>query len=87
MTEREYEGLRRGNTRYYGSYPYYGEEEPRDGYFAFFKLRCLICLILFLGLIAVDKQTSLRKNEKVKKVMHILSQENITIEECMGMIE
>lgn len=87
MTEREYEGLRRGSAGYYGGHRYDEEEEPRDGYFAFFKLRCLICLVLLLGLIAVDQQLDLKNNEKTVKVMAILGQEEITIEECMGIIK
>ena len=58
-----------------------------DGYFAFFKLRCLFCLVLFLGLVVVDQETSLGENEKVKKTMHLLAQERITAEECMGLIK
>lgn len=87
MTEREYEGLRRGNAGYYSGHRSDEEEEPRDGYFAFFKLRCLICLVLLLGLITVNQQFELKKNEKVAGIMALLGQEEITIEECMGIIK
>ena len=91
VTEREYEQLRgynkggyyRGNR--YDSYD--PNEQPQDGYFAFFKLRCLICLVLFLGLVAIDKQLNIRENDKVQQVMAMLDKEEITVEECWGLIE
>lgn len=88
MTEREFEQLRGyGRTTNYHKSRYDYEEEPKDGYFAFFKLRCLICLVLFLGLVAVDRQLDIRENEKVQQTMQMLNKEEITVAECWGLIK
>lgn len=86
MTEREYEGLRRGRFGYDSGNGYH-REEPRDGYFAFFKLRCLICLMLFFGVVAADQKLNLKDNDKTEKIMALLGKEEITLEECMGILE
>lgn len=85
MTEREFDRLRGYQRNSYNHFE--REEEPQDGYFAFFKLRCLICLVLFLGLVAVDKQLNIKENDKVKQVMQILNQEEISVEECFQIIK
>lgn len=86
MTEREFQQLRGYGTSNHRNNRYY-EEEPRDGYFAFFKLRCLICLVLFLGLVAVDRQLDIRENEKVQQAMQMLNKEEVTVEECFQIFE
>lgn len=85
MTEREFEQLR-GYSR--GVYDRNNrDEEPEDGYFEFFKLRCLICLVLFLCLVAVDQQINLKENDKVKQVVSLIGKEKITVEECFQILE
>ena len=81
MTEREFEQLR----RQYQS-PYERSEEPEDGYFAFFKLRVLICFVLFLAIVAANTQFQIKDNEKVQEVLQLLNSENVTVEECFSII-
>lgn len=87
MTEREFQQLRGYGTSNHRNNRYNYEEEPRDGYFAFFKLRCLICLVLFLGLVAVDRQLDIREYEKVQQAMQMLNKEEVTVEECFQIFE
>lgn len=79
MTQREYERLR--TSKYYRGYSSRQQgsdrNQPEDGYFAFFKLRCLICLVLFLGMVAVDRRIDARENQNVKQVMNYLNQDKI----------
>ena len=91
VTEREFEKLRdyrrdSSNNHYHRNHDD-EKEEPQDGYFAYFKLRCLICFVLFLGLIALDQQLDIKENEKVQQAMSMLNEEEITIEECFQMVE
>lgn len=85
VTEREFEKLRNYEREPSGRYE--KDEVTRDGYFAFFKLRCLICLVLFLGLVAVDKQVNIRENDRVMQAVNLLNRENFTWEECMGFLQ
>ena len=91
MTEREFEKLREyrrdPNGNHYNRKHDSEIEEPQDGYFAYFKLRCLICFVLFLGLIAIDQQLDIKENEKVQQAMSMLNEEEITVEECFQILE
>ena len=82
MTKREFEQLRR---QYHN--PYERSEEPEDGYFAFFKLRVLICFVLFLAIVAANTQFQIKDHEKVQEVLQLLNSENVTIEECFSIIK
>ena len=81
MTEREYEQLRRQYQN-----PYERSEEPEDGYFAFFKLRVLICFVLFLAIVAANTQFQINDNEKVQAVLQLLNSEKVSVEECFSII-
>jgi hypothetical protein len=73
MTQREYERLRRG-----GFYRKKQEKnETEDGYFAFFKLRCLICFVLFLGFVAIDRRVDVSSQPVVKQFVQSLNEETI----------
>lgn len=91
MTEKEYEQLRgyqtdSGNKNSNMNH-LYENDEPRDGYFAYFKLRCLICFVLFLGIIALDQQLNIKANKKVQQAISLLNKEDITAEECFQIIK
>lgn len=81
MTEREFEQWRR-------SYSPSGDSQRKDGatYFSFFKLRCLICLILLLAGILSDRQFNLGSRAKVQQFFSLLEQEEITVEECFQVL-
>ena len=87
MTEREFEQLRNSYQNYGGRYENRNSEEGEGGYFAFFKLRCLICLILFLGIVVLDRQIDIRSNDRVRQVVYLLEQEEITAEQCFNIIK
>jgi hypothetical protein len=74
MTQREYERLRRGGFYRSGRQEKNGTE---DGYFAFFKLRCLICFVLFLGFVAVDRRVDVSSQPVVKQFVQSLNEETI----------
>lgn len=56
------------------------KEEHRDGYFSFFKLRCLICFVLFLFFVAVDRRIDVQKTPLVRQVMQYLNEETIPVQ-------
>lgn len=77
MTQREYERLRRhGRPVSQGNRD---SSDPEDGYLAFFKLRCLICFVLFLGLVAVDRRIDAGENPAVKQVVKYLNEETVPV--------
>lgn len=84
MTQKEYERLRTG---YHKGYSYHQSGSDRDtssdGYFAFFKLRCLVCFVLFLGLVAIDRRMDMSENENVQQVMSYLNEETIPVGEII----
>lgn len=85
MTQREYERLR---TRGYSYYQSDSEQDTSsDGYFVFFKLRCLICFVLFLGIVAVDRRMDARENETVQQVMSYLNEETIPVDKMLEHLE
>ncbi|MDO4555937.1 MAG: hypothetical protein Q4B70_12430 [Lachnospiraceae bacterium] len=53
--------------------------KSEDGYLAFFKLRCLICFVLFLGLVAVDQRMNAKEYEPVKQVINYFHEETIPV--------
>lgn len=81
MTEREFEQLRK-------SYSSGGDSKEKDGttYFSFFKLRCLLCLILLLAGILSDRQFNLGNRENVRQFFSLLEKEEITVEECFQIL-
>ena len=88
MTQREYERLRSQSVRYGyhqnkrldSRYPKSSsQDKPDDGYLAFFKLRCLICFVLFLGLVAVDRRIDAKDHESVQQVVKYLNEETIPV--------
>lgn len=85
MTQKEYERLR--TSGYHKGYSYHQSsatnDTPSDGYFAFFKLRCLICFVLFLGLVAIDRRIDARESETVQQVMSYLNEETIPVGEML----
>ena len=84
MTEKEFDQLRNSYSKRNGNT--YEKEEP-SGYFSYFKLRCMICLIILLTIIVLDRQIGIRDNEKVTQCMQLLGKEELTIEECLKVIE
>lgn len=78
MTKKEYERLRRNNIR--TNHP----EPEKDGYFAFFKLRCLICLVFFLFLVAVDRRIDLKEKNKVVKMVEYVGEETIPVQSILS---
>lgn len=82
MTEREFEQLRR-------SYAPGSDSQRKDSatYFSFFKLRCLLCLILLLAGILSDRQIDLGSRVKVQQFFSLLEKEEITVEECLQVLQ
>lgn len=77
MTQKEYERLRRHGRPISQGNREMGDSE--DGYLAFFKLRCLICFVLFLGLVAVDRRIDAGDNPTVKQVVKYLNEETVPV--------
>ena len=83
MTEKEFDQIR---NSYYGRNTNKQEPKESSGYFSYFKIRCLICIIIFLTVLVLDRQIDLHNNKKVAMCMQLLGKDEITIEECLGMI-
>lgn len=83
MTEKEFNQLR---TSYSGRTNKNQNTEESSGYFSYFKIRCLICLIIFLSILVLDRQIDLRQYDEVAKCMQLLGKEEITVEECLNII-
>ena len=83
MTEKEFNQLR---NSYSGRTNNNQNTEESSGYFSYFKIRCLICLIIFLSILVLDRQIDLRQYDEVAKCMQLLGEEDITVEECLNII-
>ena len=83
MTEKEFNQLR---NSYSGRTNKNQNTEESSGYFSYFKIRCLICLIIFLSILVLDRQINLRQYDEVAKCMQLLGEEDITVEECLNII-
>ena len=84
MTQREFDQIRNSyNNR---NTIKKQTDEGISGYFAYFKIRCLICLIIFLSIVILDRQVGLQHYDEVKKCMQLLGEEEITVEDCMNII-
>ena len=83
MTEKEFNQIR---NSYYGRHTNKQEVKESSGYFSYFKIRCLICLIIFLTVLVLDRQIDLHKYQEVAMCMQLLGKEEITVEECLGIV-
>ncbi len=84
MTQREFDQIRNSyNNR---NTMKKQTDEGSSGYFAYFKIRCLICLIIFLSLVIFDRQVGLQQYDEVVKCMQLLGEEEITVEDCMNIM-
>ena len=84
MTEREFDQIR--NSYYSRNSSKKQEDEGSSGYFAYFKIRCLICLIILLSIIILDRQIGIKQYNEVIRCMELLSEEEITVEECLSIL-
>lgn len=87
MTEREFEQMRNAYHCNGKRTEHHKSERAQSSYFAFFKLRCLVCGLLFLGMLLLDRQTDLKSNNKVQQMLHLLAQEEITTEQCFQILK
>ena len=83
MTEKEFDQIR---NSYYGRNTNKQETKESSGYFSYFKIRCLICIVIFLTVLVLDRQIDLHNYKEVAMCMQLLGKDEITIEECLGMI-
>ncbi len=83
MTEKEFDQIR---NSYYGRNTNKQETNESSGYFSYFKIRCLVCLIIFLTVLVLDRQIDLHEYKEVSMCMQLLGKEEITIEECLSVI-
>ena len=83
MTEKEFDQIR---NSYYGRNTNKQEPKESSGYFSYFKIRCLICLIIFLTVLVLDRQIDLHEYQEVAMCMQLLGKEEITVEECLSIV-
>lgn len=83
MTEKEFDRIR---NSYHGRNTNKQDTKESSGYFSYFKIRCLICLIIFLSVLVLDRQIDLHDYQEVAMCMQLLGKEKITVEECMGIL-
>ena len=83
MTEKEFDQIRHS---YYRRNTKQQEITESSGYFSYFKIRCLICFIIFLTVLVLDRQIDLHEYKEVAMCMQLLGKEEITIEECLSVI-
>ena len=84
MTEKEFNQIR---NSYYGRNTKTQDTEKSSGYFSYFKIRCLICLILFLSILILDRQLQLKQFDQIHVCMQMLGDEDLTIEECFNLAD
>ena len=84
MTEREFDQIRK--SYYNRNSGKKQADEGSSGYFAYFKIRCLICLIILLSIIILDRQVGIKQYDEVLMCMELLQEEEITVEECLSII-
>jgi len=87
MTEREFDQIRNSYNSYYGRNSSKKQaDDDSSGYFAYFKIRCLICLIILLSIIILDRQVGIKQYDGVLMCMELLQEEDITLNECINII-
>lgn len=84
MTVKEFNQIR---SAYYGQNNKKQDTEESSGYFSYFKIRCLICLILFLSVLILDRQLQLKQYDQIHVCMQMLGDEDLTIEECFNLAD
>jgi len=84
MTEKEFYQIR---NSYSGRNNKRTKEEQSSGYFSYFKIRCLLCLIFFLTLLVLDRQLGLEQYDQVNLCMQMLGDENLSVEECFNLVD
>ena len=84
MTEKEFYQIR---SNYNVKKKSTGETREGLGYFSFFKIRCLICIIVFLSVLVLDRQFGLDRYVPIVQTIQLFGKENITVEQCFDIIK
>ena len=79
MTEKEFDQIR---NSYYGRKTDDETVKERGGYFSYFKIRCFLCMIIFISILILDKQVDFFQYDFVKESIQCLGKEDLTIQEC-----
>lgn len=83
MTEKEFEQIR---NSYHGRQNKYQDTKSSSGYFSYFKIRCLICLIILLSVLILDRQIGLKQFNEVAVCLQLIEMDDLSVKECFNMV-